>query len=193
MPTLPITKPLSYAHSCAHKASDQIRTIVITKHEGRTLSTDGEYFIMERPGGRHTLAVDCTDDKRLAAHWRTFSGQRTVSHLRNKERKNCDLHVVVHPDGSETTRVTKHRFTAAVVYSYRGENGETVHGVTNFARNVGAARRTLGSARNQIANRINYLQTGSVRRLTGRGHALPADATVEVVALDPVLLMAVRS
>lgn len=39
-----------------------------------TLTTDGEFFIMDGPSGRHTLACDCTDQKRLAAHWSGFSG-----------------------------------------------------------------------------------------------------------------------
>jgi hypothetical protein len=123
--------------------------------ENSTLTTDGEYFIMEGPSGRHTLACDCTDEKRLAAHWRGFSGQHTDAALTTKVRKGERLHIVRHADGTETTRQSRATYAAAVVYTYTVTEEAIAERVAHYNALIAKFQAKLDASTDPIAVAYN--------------------------------------
>jgi len=53
--------------------AETLKTSAITAN-GCTLEIVGSRYVMTGPTGKHSLEVDCTCERRLAAHWLGFAG-----------------------------------------------------------------------------------------------------------------------
>ena len=65
--------------SAPSKITDQVVEFLTTapnavrQHAKATLQVEGERFVMRGPSGKHSLLIQCTDAKRLDAHWQQFA------------------------------------------------------------------------------------------------------------------------